>query len=151
MKGQVKGGAELSKMLRALPGIAQERVVLSSLRSTSRQVAKEFRDATPRGPRGPARSPASVEYGAAYENVRFRRQRRRLAFRVNWGSAFWMRFYEYGTSHQPPRPRFRPLWDSRVEAYLQSIVKALALGIRREARKLDQQYNKARKALGIRR
>jgi HK97 gp10 family phage protein len=149
VKGTVKGGAELSKMLAALPGIAQERVVLASLRAAGRTVAKDFKAATPVAPEG-ERSPKSIEYGHARDNVIARRQRRRLAVRVSWGAAFWMRLYEFGTSHQKPRPIFRPLWDGNVNAYLGALVKAMALGIRREAKKLDQRYNKARKALGAR-
>lgn len=150
VKGKITGGKELAQAFRALPPAIQKRVLLSAARSTGRIVAKDFVAATPHGPRGPDRSPASEQYGAAFENVRVKKLRgAAIGVRVNWGKAFWMRFREFGTSHQPPRPVMRPLWDSNVGAYGQKFVEFLAKGIAREAKRVAGQYSKARKALGV--
>lgn len=151
VKGKVIGGKELAQAFRALPDAVQKRVLLSAARSTGRVVAKDFADATPRGPRGRERSPASEKYGAAYENVKVRKLRgTALGVLVNWGRAFWMRFREFGTSQQPPRPVMRPLWDSKVGDYLAHFVAGIAKGVQREAKKIANTYGKARKALGAR-
>jgi hypothetical protein len=150
VNGKVTGGKELARAFRELGAAPQKRVLLSSARATGRVVAKDFRDATPRGPRGSERSPASEKYGAAVENVKVRKLRGpALGVRVNWGPAFWMRLRERGTAHQPPRPLMRPLWDSRVKNYLDHLIGGLARGLQREAKKIAGSYAKAKKSLGV--
>lgn len=153
VKTSVKGGKELAQAFRALDNALQEKVMLSAARNVAGQVRRDFKAATPVGPRGKDRSPASEKYGSAQENVMARRNRRQkrhqVAMRVFWGAAFWMRFREYGTSHQPPRPIFRPLWDGNLQTYLDRFTKALAMAMQREARKIAGTYGKARRSLGV--
>lgn len=149
VRGKVSGGKELAKAFHAFDKALQEKILISAARNVAGQVRKDFKAATPRSPETD-RSPASKEYEHAQDNVTARRRRKqRTTVRVHWGSAFWMRFREFGTSHQPPRPVMRPLWDTNVQSYTDRFVKALATAMKREAKKIAGTYGKARKALGV--
>jgi HK97 gp10 family phage protein len=151
VKGKVSGGAELARAFRELGAVPQKRLLSTATQATARQVARDFKAATPIGPRGKDRSPASEKYGAAIDKIKVRRPRGSvIGRRVNWGTAFYLRFREFGTSHQRPRPVFRPLWDSNVGKYVQHLTEQLAKGVQREAKKIAGAYGKARKALGAR-
>lgn len=150
VRGAVVGGKELARAFRALPEAVQKKVIMSAARSTGRLVAKDFDAVTPRGPRGDERSPASREYGAAHEKLTVSKLKKALGVAVHFRSAFYMRFYEFGTSHQPARPTYRPLWDSKLQEYLQNYVARLARGVQLEARKIaSASYARARRSLGV--
>jgi hypothetical protein len=149
VKGSVSGGKELARAFRELGAVPQKRVIMTASRSTGRVVHKDFHGITVRGPRGQDQSPASKQYGTAEDKLIVSRLRKALGVKVHFGSAFYMRFREFGTSHQPPRPRYRPLWDRNVQAYLKHYVDRLSRAINTEAKKIAGTYAKAKKSLGV--
>lgn len=73
------------------------------------QVARQRMEATVWRDSDGDRSPASQKYGPISSTIDVRRGRDERGFYVDFAvGAFYSSFQEYGTVHQPPRPRFRP-------------------------------------------
>lgn len=78
-------------------------------------------------------SPAHERYGSLRQNIRVGVVK---SFKVNWigysvnaGRAFWARFYEFGTEHQPARPFWRPTVSASKEEITATEIAAFNAGI----------------------
>ena len=75
----------------------------------------------------------------ARSSIEVKQGRDRRGFFADVGptrKGFWLAFYEFGTSKQPPRPFMRPAFDSQAGAALDKFKDILAAGIKRAARKV---------------
>ncbi len=147
-EGGVSGFKELGDVLRELPPSMQRNVLAGATRAGAQVAQREIKGATPVGE---DRSEASKKYGRARDNVVMRRLRnvgRHVAgFRVSMGRAFWMTWYEFGTSRQPARPFFRPAFERASGQAFNAMTEALARGLDRQVKRLAQRYGSVRKAI----
>lgn len=145
---KVSGFKELDAVLKELPRTMQKQVLGNAVAAGARAIRKEVKGAIPVG-QDP--SPASKKYGSAKSNVRFfrlRRLRRAVAgYRVSMGKAFWMTFYEFGTSRQPARPFFRPAFERASGEAIKAMRDRLAVGLEKAAKQLAGRYGSIRKRL----
>jgi HK97 gp10 family phage protein len=145
-KIRLTGVKELNAALRQLPQRMQDRVYNAAVAAGARDFRNAVKQATPVGAEDP-----HPKYGRGRDNIRMTRDRERPKgaprYIVHIGRAFWLMFYEFGTSRQPQRAFFRPAFDAGAERALRKMTDALARGLAREAKKLAGQYGVARKAI----
>lgn len=145
---RVSGFKELDAVLKELPQTMQKQVLAGAVAAGARVIRREVKAATPVG-QDP--SPASQKYGRAKDNVRIarlRRIRRAVAgYRVSMGRAFWMTWYEFGSSHQPARPFFRPAFERASSEAIKAMRENMAKGLERAAKRLAGKYGSVRRAL----
>lgn len=142
---RVRGFKELDAVLKELPPAMQKSVLAPAVAAGARVMRREIKAATPVGADP---SEASQTYGRARDNVvisRLRRLRRAVAgYRVSMGRAFWMTWYEFGTSRQPARPFFRPAVERATSEAVKAMRDALARGLERAARRLADRHRSRR-------
>ncbi len=84
-------------------------------------------------------SQGSADYGRLHENIKTRKVRARrkhtVSFQVTTGSAFWGRFSEFGTEHEPARPWFKPALDKVADKLVDALKDELSKAIKKAARK----------------
>lgn len=145
---RVSGFKEMDAVLKELPQVMQKQVLANAVAAGVRVVRREVKAATPIG-QDP--SVASKKYGSAKSNVRlFRLKRIRRAvagYRVSMGDAFWMTFYEFGTSRQPARPFFRAAFERASGEAIKAMRDRLAVGLEKAAKQLAGRYGSIRKKL----
>lgn len=132
----LRGAFELERMLRQLPQKVENKVLQKAVTSAAREGRKIIRAAAPRGD---GSSVNSKKYGTLRKNIRVIRLRRvgngERAARIDTGNAFWGYIYEKGSRHQPARPWFEPAFHTAQEKMLSVLLKTVAAGIEKEARK----------------
>jgi len=141
-----QGARELEAALKALgPEVATKAGA-----QATRQATNVMRDAVkagaPRGDQSSKRtwrnkdgSQGTADYGHLHENVKTRKVRARkqhtVSFQVTTGKAFWGRFSEFGTEHEPARPWFKPAIDQVASKVVAALAPALKKAIDKAARK----------------
>lgn len=138
---QIKGLKEVSQKLKKLPKNIRNRHVGKALRAGGKLVRDE------------ARLHAPVATGLVRKNVAMRtstgaRAGRNADVKVRIGiisdktgretgtDAFYWRFHEFGTSKMPAQPFLRPAFEGKKGQVLNTIVRQLRTGIRKEARRV---------------
>lgn len=137
---RVTGLADARKVLKQLPERVQKRVMGAATRAGATLLRQETRRAAPVGDEPSA---MSAKYGRLKDNIRVLRLKRDVPeggalYRVDTGSAPWGYWREYGTSHQPAQPWFRPAVDGAFARVVNRIKERLARGVEREALKLGK-------------
>jgi HK97 gp10 family phage protein len=152
---KIEGARELNEALRKLSEESQRRVIRNSMSAVARIVQREVRRAAPRG-----KGAAHPRYGRLQQNIRVTPlpSAQRFAVVVHTGNAFWARWVEYGRSKvvvkrkkvlsngkvvfgrevkaMPPRPFFRPAWDTISPRLLPYLAQRIGKGIEQEASRL---------------
>lgn len=144
-RSKIHGAKELDAVLRKLPRQISEKVLTGALTSGARPFIKAARAAAPvrigGAKRISKRSRKGRLPGFLRASIAARRARGATgaSVTVNVGTlrrAFYGMFSEFGTSHQSPRPWFRPAWESTRAAVLDAIGKSLGRRIEKAAVRL---------------
>jgi HK97 gp10 family phage protein len=147
-KGGLVGFDELRGAIKELPDAMEKRVYDNATRTLARKFQAEFKAVVPRGQEP---SDASRKYGPAWRNIRIRRWRNTkngvVGYSVDRGRAYWLDFFERGTSRQPARPFFRPLLDNFTQRFQALMGSALLVGLNQQANRLAGKYGTIRRAL----
>lgn len=129
---EIKGLKELTKQLKKLPKDLQRK----ELRAAALAGAGQVRDE--------ARKMAPVKTGRVKEDIRARYKPRQgpadMIYMVGVvdrkkHTAYWWRFNEFGTKHQPARPFMRPAFDMVQNRIIRIFKERLKKGIDRYNRK----------------
>jgi HK97 gp10 family phage protein len=151
-RSRVEGLSEINQVLKQLPERVQKNTLQRSVNAGGRVILKAVKAKAPR--HEGKQSPASKRYGTLFKNLRMRAMSKLRAgargVRIFTGDAFWSRFFELGTSHQPARPFMRPAFDESAGEAVGKMRDTLAEGVEREAAKLAGEYKTAKKSLGVR-
>ena len=149
---RIDGLEELGKVISGLPVRLEKQVLRKVARAGATVARKRIKAAAP-AETGP-RSAASKKYGTLKSNIKVKnlkqRHRSEFACKVTTGNAFWGSFSEFGTSHQPAKPWFRPAFDGSQSAAFQKMAEVAVSGVEAAAKTLAGKYAKAKKAYGVR-
>jgi HK97 gp10 family phage protein len=139
---EVQGLQELQRALDALPDKIAKRLMTRAGRAGGAVFKEQMVNHAPRSGSSVfgqalknSKVSGSIRYGPLYDHMRIT-----VSFQgVHWmtvkigpskGTAFYARFYEYGTIHQPARPFMRPVFDAEwreaLNAFAQNIRENLA-------------------------
>jgi HK97 gp10 family phage protein len=143
---KLTGGKELEAALKALGPEVATKAGTSGTRKATNVMRDAVKANAPRGEQSTKRTwrnkdgtQGSADYGRLHENIKTRKVRARKAktvsFQVTTGSAFWGRFSEFGTEHEPARPWFKPALDQVAGKVVEAISDELKKAIDRAARK----------------
>lgn len=148
LKYDLRGGRELSQVLKKLPGNMRKRVLVNAARAS----AKEMKDEAIRlAPRSNINRQAKYSKKKKFyqkhlhEQIKvstLNRGRWHAKVTVHIGNAFWGRMQEFGTKNHSARPWFRPSWDKSKTPMLNTLRKRLMTGINRETKKLVKPFSK---------
>jgi HK97 gp10 family phage protein len=152
-QSQVYGLSEINEVLKSLPDRIENRLLQNAANAGARVQLRAIKAKAPQHEGQP--SEASATYGSIVENLKVEPMRvlrgtSARGARVTSGNAFWARFYELGTAHQPARPFMRPGFDESTEEAINTVAGSLVTGVEREAAKLAGEYDTAKKSLGVR-
>ena len=143
---KLHGAKELEATLKALG----TEVATKAGASGTRQATNIMRDAVkakaPRGTEPTQRSwktkdgtKQTADYGRLHDNIKTVKQRSRkrntIRFIVTTGKAFWGRFSEFGTEHEPARPWFRPAVEQVAATVIDNLGAELKKAIDRVVRR----------------
>lgn len=142
----VSGFRELEKTLKAMGPEVATKAGNEGLRKATNVMRDAVKARAPAGDQPTKRtwrnkdgSQGSADYGRLRQNIRTRKQRSKrahtLRYIVTTGKAFWGRFSEFGTEHEPARPWFKPAIDQVAAEVSKAIKTELAKAIERAARK----------------
>lgn len=142
----MEGFRELEKALKALgPEVATKagnegaRKATNVMRDAVKKNAPRGTQPTKRTWRNKDGSQGSADYGRLHQNIKTRKQRAKKAHTIRYvvttGNAFWGRFSEFGTEHEPARPWFKPAVDQIAGQVASAIQTELAKATDKAARK----------------
>lgn len=140
------GAKELEAALKALGPEVATKAGASGTRKATNVMRDAVKANAPRGEQSTKRtwrnkdgSQGRGDYGRLHENIKTRKVRSRRAhtvsFQVTTGSAFWGRFSEFGTEHEPARPWFKPALDQVAGKVVEALTVEIKKAIDRAARK----------------
>lgn len=140
------GAKELEAALKALGPEVATKAGASGTRKATNVMRDAVKANAPRGEQSTKRtwrnkdgSQGRGDYGRLHENIKTRKNRSRKAhtvsFQVTTGSAFWGRFSEFGTEHEPARPWFKPALDQVAGKVVEALTVEIKKAIDRAARK----------------
>lgn len=143
---KMEGFKELEKALKALGPEVATKTGASAARKATNVIRDTVKDKAPFDP-GPTErkwtkkdgSVSTADYGHLKDNIKTRKVKARkshtVAFEVTTGQAFWGRFSELGTEHEPARPWFKPALDEAAPNAVETLQKELKKGVEKAARK----------------
>jgi len=143
---KLEGAKELEAALKALGAEVATKTGAQSARKATNVMRDAVKASAPRGEQSSKRtwrnkdgSQGSADYGHLHENIKTRKVRARkkhtVSFQVTTGKAFWGRFSEFGTEHEPARPWFKPAVDQVASKVVAAISTELKKAIEKAARK----------------
>lgn len=143
---KLDGSKELEAALKALGAEVATKAGVQATRKATNVMRDAVRDNAPRGEQSSKRtwrnkdgSQGRGDYGRLHQNIKTRkvrsRRRQTVSFQVTTGSAFWGRFSEFGTEHEPARPWFKPALDQVAGKVVAAIGTELKKAIEKAARK----------------
>ncbi|MCI1143247.1 HK97 gp10 family phage protein [Sphingomonas sp. WKB10] len=143
---KLEGMKELNALLKALGPEVATKAGASGTRQATNVMRDAVKQAAPRGTEPTKRtwtnkdgSKGSADYGRLHQNIKTKKVRARKAhtvsFQVTTGKAFWGRFSEFGTEHEPARPWFKPAVDKVAGQVIDALSGELRKAIDKAARK----------------
>lgn len=143
---RVEGFADLEKALKELGAPVATKAGGEGLRKATNVMRDAVKKKAPRGEQSTKRtwrnkdgSQGSADYGRLHQNIKTRKTRSRnkhtISYKVTTGNAFWGRFSEFGTEHEPARPWFKPAVDEVAAKVVQALQDEIAKAIDKAARK----------------
>lgn len=146
-KMQVQGAVELERVLKQLPKVIGQKVIIGSNRKGANVLKKELIVTAPIGPDTVKLSKKkNKNYGKLKDSIRVsvtRTGQNSINMSVHIGDAYWGMFYEFGTSRQPARPWFRKAYESKAQIIIMTITVDLKNRIEKAAEKLAGPYVKS--------
>lgn len=139
----IKGGAAMARVLRALPGKIEGRLLANAVRAGARVVRKAAKARVP------------VKTGKLRDSLMVKKVRQRQSSSVlvivgpKWPEGAHGHLVEFGTKHSAAKPFLRPAFDEKAGEALDKIGDTLGRGIERAAAKLAGSF--AKSGLGRRR
>ena len=132
---EIKGAAEMARVLRALPGKIGDRLLANAVRAGGRVILKEAKRRVP------------VKTGRLRDSLVVKKDRTRPGVVVvHVGATYAARhahLVEFGTVHSAARPFLRPAFDETAGEALAKIGDTLGRGIERAAAKLAGSFAKS--------
>jgi HK97 gp10 family phage protein len=143
---KLEGMKELNQALKDLGPQVATKAGTAGARQATNVMRDAVKEAAPRGTEPTKRtwtnkdgSKGSADYGRLHQNIKTKKVRARKAhtvsFQVTTGKAFWGRFSEFGTEHEPARPWFKPAVDKVAEQVVSALSTELKKAIDKAARK----------------
>ncbi len=143
---RMDGFKELEAALKALGAEVATKAGTEGARKATNIMRDAVKKKAPRGDQPTKRtwrnkdgSQGSADYGRLHQNIKTRKQRAEkshtIRYVVTTGNAFWGRFSEFGTEHEPARPWFKPAVDQVAGQVASAIQTELATAIDKAARK----------------
>jgi HK97 gp10 family phage protein len=140
------GFKELEAALKKLGPEVATKAGAEGTRKATNVMRDAVKKAAPRGDQPTKRtwrnkdgSQGTGDYGRLHDNIKSRKQRSRkshtIRYVVTTGSAFWGRFSEFGTEHEPARPWFKPAVDQIAGKLVDALRTELGKAIDKAARK----------------
>lgn len=124
---ELQGGKELEKTLAHLGMAAERKIAAQSVRAAAAEFRKQLVKALPRGRQ--EAQPGEVE-GRLKKDIRLHRS---IGIRKSGKTTYevgvvgparaYAHVQEYGSVNQPPRPVWRPLFESNLKQYLETMGK----------------------------
>jgi HK97 gp10 family phage protein len=142
----MSGFKELEKALKALGPEVATKTGAAAARKATNVMRDAVKDRAPFDP-GPTErtwtkkdgSKSTADYGHLKDNIKTKKVKARknhtVAFEVTTGNAFWGRFSENGTEHEPAKPWFKPALDDVAPKVVETLQAELKKGVDRAARK----------------
>lgn len=142
----LQGAKALNDALKKLGPETATKAGATASRKAANIMRDAAKDAAPRGDQPTRRtwrnkdgSQGEADYGRLHENIRTRKQKARKAHSIRYivttNNAFWGRFSEFGTEHEPARPWFGPAIEQVASKVVDAISEELGRAIERAARK----------------
>ncbi|SEM40664.1 phage protein, HK97 gp10 family [Sphingomonas gellani] len=143
---RMDGFKELEKALKELGPPVATKAGTEGLRKATNVMRDAVKAKAPKGDQPTKRTwrnkdgtQNSADYGRLKQNIKTRKVRSRrqhtVSYKVTTGSAFWGRFSEFGTEHEPARPWFKPAIDEVAGRVVQALQDELKKAIDKAARK----------------
>lgn len=141
-----RGAKDLNKALAALGPETATKAGASASRKAANIMRVAVKDAAPRGTQPSKKTwrtkdgvQKEADYGRLHENIKTRKQKSKKAHTIRYivstENAFWGRFSEFGTEHEPARPWFGPAIEQIAGKVVDALSDELGRAINRAARK----------------
>lgn len=146
---RMEGFADLEKALKELGAPVATKAGAEGLRRATNVMRDAVKANAPEGDQPTRRtwrnkdgSQGVADYGRLKQNIKTRKQRARKAHTISYvvttGRAFWGRFSEFGTEHEPARPWFKPAVDKVAGQVVSAIQTELKKAIDKAVRKANR-------------